>query len=160
MARLLFAAIAVASFVGAAAALAAPKVTVNTSYYPISGRSTSDLIEQMRQRGPNGFWAYTRWYVRWTGDCRVSVSIDYTYPQWTDRDRAPPYTRRLWDKMMTARRRHEEGHGRHGLNAAAEVEKSRCAGDPRAITRKWAARDKAYDARTAHGRKEGVVLPR
>jgi predicted secreted Zn-dependent protease len=140
-------------------AAAEPSVSVRTTYYPIAGSSVDELKSQMKSNGPQGYWAYTRWYVRWTGDCRVSVEISYTYPQWTDQAKAPPALQSAWTAMIAKLKVHEEGHGRHGTNAAQEVERSRCQGDPKAITRKWAEQDKVYDAETSHGLKQGVVLP-
>jgi predicted secreted Zn-dependent protease len=140
-------------------AVADPSISVRTTYYPIAGTTSAELRSQMKALGPQGYWAYTRWYVRWTGDCRLSVEISYTYPRWTNQDKAPAALRSAWKDMMAHLKSHEEGHGQHGRNAAQEIEKSRCKGDPKSITRKWADQDKVYDAQTNHGRNQGVVLP-
>jgi predicted secreted Zn-dependent protease len=143
----------------ASLAVAEPAVTIRTTYYPITGATGDELKSQMRENGPQGYWAYTRWHVRWTGNCRVSVEISYTYPRWTNQDQAPAVLQAAWKAMISSLQSHEEGHAQHGRNAAQEVEKSGCQGDPTANTRKWAEQDKVYDAETNHGLKQGVVLP-
>ena len=138
---------------------AEPAVTVNSTYYAITGTTSAELKAQMKSLGPQGYWAYTTWNVNWTGNCRVSLKISYTYPRWTNQGSAPPALRAAWNQMMTNLRTHEEGHGQHGKNAAKEIEQSHCRSDPKTITQKWAAQDKTYDAQTNHGRTQGVVLP-
>jgi predicted secreted Zn-dependent protease len=140
-------------------AMAEPTVSVRTTYYSISGTTSAELKSQMRSLGPKGFWAYTNWYVRWSGDCRVSLEISYTFPQWTNEKQAPAALQAVWKTMIASLQAHEEGHGRHGRSAAAEIDKARCKGDPKSVTNKWAAQDKVYDAETNHGRSQGVVLP-
>lgn len=137
----------------------AVKPQIRNHYYPIRGTSSAELKAQMKANGPNGWWAYTTWYVRWTGDCRVSLTIDYTMPKWTNAAAAPAKLRSAWDRMYANLKAHEEGHGRHGIEAAREVAQSKCKGDPRRITNKWATQDKVYDAKTNHGVAQGVVLP-
>jgi predicted secreted Zn-dependent protease len=150
---------ALAMLAASSKAGAEPAVKVTTTYYAIGGTMSAELKAQMRSLGPHGFWAYTRWYVRWTGACRVSLEISYTYPRWTDEGSAPPQLRAEWNRMMERLRAHEQGHGQHGRNAAREVEQSGCRDDPRRITGKWAEQDKVYDTQTSHGRAQGVVLP-
>ena len=144
---------------GSPRAAAEPAVTMNTTYYSITGTTSAELKAQMRSRGPQGYWAYTRWYVRWSGDCRISLEISYGFPKWENQAQAPAELQAAWNQMMTALRTHEQGHAENGRSAAREIEASRCAGDPKAIVRKWAEQDKVYDAQTNHGRTQGVVLP-
>jgi predicted secreted Zn-dependent protease len=139
-------------------AVAQPTVSATTGYYEIQGRSAAQLKKQMARRGPKGFWAYTTWHVRWTGDCRVSLEVSYTFPRWTNRDGASASLRQRWDRMITNLMLHERGHEQNGRNAAREIDGSRCAGDPMAIIRKWANQDKVYDKQTKHGVTQGAVL--
>jgi len=60
-----------------AVAVEVPDLTVNRTYYDVSGRTGRALKQQMDKLGPNGFWAYTKWQVKWTAACRVSVIISY-----------------------------------------------------------------------------------
>lgn len=133
-------------------------VSIRTNYYYISGSNVNELKADMRRKGPLGYWAYARWYVRWSADCNVTVSIRYTLPKWPGKDSAPPELRAKWERMITKLREHEEGHGRHGLKAAEEIRATKCRKDPSGIVRKWAAQDGIYDRLTDHGRREGVVL--
>jgi hypothetical protein len=87
------------------------------------------------------------------------VEISYTFPQWTNQDKTPAALQVAWIQMISRLRLHEEGHGQHGKNAAAEIEQSHCQGDPKSITRKWAEQDKVYDTQTEQGQIQGAVLP-
>lgn len=143
---------------GVGSAAAEVKATVTTKYYDIKGKSASQLKAQMKRHGPQGFWAYNNWYVRWTGDCKVSLEVDYTFPRWTNRGSAPAGLRDRWDRMIRNLIIHEQGHEQHGRNAAREIDETRCAGDPMEIIDKWANQDKVYDRKTHHGETQGVVL--
>ena len=138
---------------------AKPKIKVSKKYYSISGSTTRELKQQMRRKGPGGFWARADWRVSWFAGCQVTVEIKYQYPKWENRSGAPADVRRKWDRMMKALVRHEEQHGRHGINAGNEIDQSKCSGSPKKITEKWARQDKIYDRQTKHGKTEGVVLP-
>ncbi len=138
---------------------AKPRIVVKTKYYTITGMTSRELQAEMERNGPGGHWAYTGWYVSWTADCMVTVTIDYELPEWTDRDRAAPGLRASWDRMFEALTIHEQQHARHGIEAAIEIEDSECAGNPETITQKWARQDKIFDAETDHGKNRGVVLP-
>lgn len=139
-------------------AAAEPRVTVKTDHYYIQGKTAAQLKDLMKRRGPKGFWAYTSWYVRWSGNCAVSLEIRHTYPRWTDRSSAPAGMQHRWDHMIANLTLHEEGHGQIGLEAAREIERSGCKGDPMDIIGKWVRHEKRYDKKTRHGMTQGVVL--
>lgn len=139
-------------------AFANPTVKTNWSTYSVTATGVDQILRQMQQKGPNGFWAYTRWYVRWTGSCQVSLEISYTMPKHTKRGAMPPHIRAAWDRMIAALRAHEEQHGAHGINAAHELVRNGCR-NGNAIVAKWAEQDRIYDRLTGHGRSEGVVFP-
>jgi predicted secreted Zn-dependent protease len=143
--------------VGATAADAKPKIKVVNKTYSVNATTAQDLIQQMDARGPKGFWAYTDWYVKWTGGCDLSVSITYTMPKHKNEAKLDPELRKSWQSFVTALRKHEELHGAHGIQAAQEIEKSKCA-DGDSVIRKWSEQDKVLDQRTDHGKKDGVVL--
>lgn len=132
---------------------------VQVKYYTINGKTTQQLKAQMKSKGPNGYWAYVNWYVNWkTKNCRVALKIKYTYPKWANSGQAPKATQKKWRRMISALKKHENGHARHGVSAAKEISKSNCK-NPKAIIKKWAAKDKSYDRKTGHGRTQGVKLP-
>ena len=139
-------------------AIAAPSVSTKTIYYEVYASTSQQLKSQMRLHGPKGFWAYARWYVRWTSKCRLSVEITYTMPKWVNKASAPKALQRRWERMIKKLWLHERGHGRHGIMAAKEIECVGCRHAKR-IARKWAEQDKIYDRRTKHGRTQGVRLP-
>ena len=142
----------------AAPAAADPAVTVITNYYAIEGNTAGDLRRDMNRKGPKGFWAYTNWYVNWSATCHVSLRIVYTLPRWRDRDMAPEELRLKWDTFLSHLIAHENGHATHGRNAASEIDKSRCSSSPGTIVRRWANQDRVYDAKTGHGRTQGVAF--
>ncbi|MCP5095503.1 MAG: DUF922 domain-containing Zn-dependent protease [Chloroflexi bacterium] len=111
----------------------------------------------MKRKGPKGYWAYAKWNIRWSGTCRVTLKINYTMPRWKNKNNAPKRLQKSWNKMIINLKRHEEGHGLHGINAANAIVKAKCNGSNRIIT-KWAKQDKVFDKKTGHGRKQGVVL--
>ncbi len=129
-----------------------------TIHYDIKGKTTQQLKAQMWNKGPNGYWAYVNWYVNWkTRSCRVSLKIKYTYPRWVNINQAPKSTQRKWRRMISALKKHEKGHARHGVEAAREINRNNCR-NPQATIDKWAAQDKIYDQRTKHGLIQGVRL--
>ena len=139
-------------------ASAKPTVKIKQTTYRIHGTTAKQILAQMKQHGPNGYWAYTDWYVRWTGSCRVSVEIDYKVPKHTNEAALPANLRARWKAMVAALVKHEHEHGQHGINAANEIAAAGCLnGD--AIIKKWANEDTRLDKRTRHGKKEGVVFP-
>lgn len=155
----LFCAAGLAALLAGPALAASPTEKITTTYYDVTGRTADELKKQMAKKGPNGFWAYTRWYVRWSGDCEVELEISYTFPRLADRNRVPLPMRSRWDAMIAKLTAHEEQHGQHGRSAATEILAAQCS-NAKTIVRKWAAEDKAYDARTSHGLSEGVKLDR
>mgnify|MGYP001792138813 FL=1 len=140
-------------------AFANPTVQTRWINYAVTGTTVDTILNQMRDNGPNGFWAYTRWYVRWTASCQVSLEINYTIPKHTRRGAMPAQTRIAWDRMIAALRAHEEQHGVHGMNAARELVQKRCR-NGNAIVQKWAEQDRIFDRVTGHGRTEGVTFPK
>ena len=141
----------------AGAAEARPKVQVVEKTYTVNATTAAGLRQQMKLRGPGGYWAYTDWYVRWTGGCRVSVKINFTMPRHTNEAALDPALLRQWRAMVAALKAHEQLHADHGIKAAQEIERRRCAGGD-AIIKKWADQDKVLDKRTNHGIRDGVVL--
>lgn len=139
--------------------MAEPKIVVKTKYYSITGSTSRELKNQVKRKGPGGHLAYTGWHVRWTGSCQITAEISYEYPKWENREQAPDDLRTKWDRMIAALTEHEKQHAQHGINAANEIEKTKCAGNPKDITNKWANQDKIFDAETNYGKKQGVVLP-
>ncbi|WP_371224842.1 DUF922 domain-containing protein [Roseovarius sp. 2305UL8-3] len=140
-----------------APANAEPRIIVIEQTYPVDATTARGLVRQMSTRGRIGFWAFTRGWVSWKGQCEVTVKIRYTLPEHTNPGAMSPELRAKWERMKTAMRRHEERHGQHSINAGREIEQAGCRGG-NAILRKWRQQDKAYDARTRHGRTEGVIL--
>jgi predicted secreted Zn-dependent protease len=178
--------------IGPFQAAAEPAVSENISFYDIVGASPTELVAQMHALGPvdshdgKKVWATTRWRISWKyayhtegSTCllnKVSVvlNIEYKYPRWKNEGDGDEATRSAWTRFMSALQQHEKQHGRHGLDAAREVEKDAGAlkGRPTCeavvedvnalghrVIKKHAARDVEFDQRTHHGRNEGIHLP-
>lgn len=140
-----------------ASARAEPSVSESWSYYSVTGSDLPTLRREMAAKGPNGYWAYAEWYVKWSASCRVSVKLTYTMPALSDGSDLSPRDRGKWDSMITALKAHEEQHGAHGLAAGREIEAANCV-KPRRIIRKWNQADKRLDRETDHGARTGVTL--
>lgn len=95
-------------------------------YYNITGSTAKELKKNMKLKGPNGYWAYARWYVNWSGNCQVDVTINYTMPRWQNRTSVPKKLQNSWDKMIANLKIHEEVHGSHGIKAANAIVASKC----------------------------------
>lgn len=139
-------------------AWANPTIRENWITYSVDGRSSAEVLSQMRFRGPNGFWAYTRWSVRWSASCKVDLEITYTMPQHTNPAALPRNVLARWKRMHAALVAHERKHGQHGINAAHELVANACR-NGNAIIARWAEQDRVLDRRTRHGETEGVVFP-
>lgn len=138
-------------------ALANPTIEIVERPYNVDATTIAGLRRQMSTRGPVGYWAYTRGHVVWRGHCEVTVRVRYSLPQHTRPEAMPADVRAKWDRMLKAMRAHEEQHGQHSINAGREIKAAGCR-NGLAILRKWRAQDRAYDARTGHGKTEGVDL--
>lgn len=139
-------------------AMAEPIIEENWQTYPVEGTTAGEILRQMQERGPNGFWAYTSWYVRWSADCEVRLQIDYTMPRHTAPHTLDEPLRNDWEAMLKALGQHEEKHGAHGVGAARELFETSCR-DGDDIIARWAEQDRILDRETQHGRTEGVVFP-
>lgn len=137
------------------AATAAPKVSVDWTFYEVRGNTIKALRDAINKNGPRGYWALTTWYIEWTGTCQVSLKITYQMPKLMNADTLPAPVKSQWDTMYAALKAHEETHGAHGLQAAQELERQQCK-NGNAIIDKWAAEDRAYDRRSNHGANEGI----
>jgi predicted secreted Zn-dependent protease len=172
-------------------AFANPAIKFSTTYYDIVGHTVSELAKQMDLLGPkdeggagNGaadtLWAVdTQWtdrygasYCRAVG-ARVSATIRYRFPRWTNEGDADATMRAEWERFMAALRTHEAGHAQHGEDAARAVEKALLAlpggasceavdAEAAAVTNRiidsYQALDVEYDRVTQHGIVQGTTL--
>lgn len=139
-------------------ALAGPTIEENWETYPVDGTTIEEILAQMAERGPEGYWGHAKWHVRWTGSCEVRLRIDYRMPRHVNPELLDERVRGSWEGMIEALGRHERQHGAHGVGAAEELVGKACR-DGKAIVEKWVEQDRAYDRETDHGRFEGVVFP-
>lgn len=159
--------------------LAARKV--ETVYYSIYGSSYEELSQQMAQKGPRGFSAYTSSSLKYNyrttsagSACRIAqINVDYvltyTMPQWEAPDSAPPALIDWWGKFYTALLSHEENHGRIADQRYSAIRtklsslgtRPSCAEfgplltqEYNVISQEFAAKQAEYDRLTQHGRTE------
>jgi predicted secreted Zn-dependent protease len=142
---------------GFAPAQSEPLIIVQTKTYPVSATTSAGLQAEMRKRGPRGFWAYTRWDIRWSKDCVVDVQITYTLPRHSNPGDLPVPIARSWRSMRAALKAHEEEHGSHGIAAAREISQANCV-EAKSIIRKYNLADLRLDRLTRHGQTQGVRL--
>lgn len=170
---------------------AEPTIMIDYDYYDIEGQTADELREQMNIYGvvwSNGniYDAYTGWNVKWhyqyrliNEGCSISsvettLYVDFRLPRWKNYSDGPSGLKRKWDAYMRSLRRHEDGHKKIGLTAAAEIERSLIEMEPaatcddmaeranklgRRILAEYAEKEKAYDARTNFGETQGAVFP-
>ena len=134
----------------------------------------------------NIYDAYTGWDVKWNyryritdTDCSISavtttLYVEFRLPRWVNYDSGPSALMKKWDAYIQSLRRHENGHKDFGIQAAIEIEQSIAELDPavtcdalaktanelgRRILSEYAAKERAYDARTNFGETQGAVFP-
>lgn len=160
-------------------------------HYMISGSTPADLRRDMNAKGPQGtegrrFDGYTRWHVSWryqyqkaAGHCAIAsisthVKVTMTLPRWRNEESANSSVRQQWRHYLTALEQHEQGHRRHGIDAAKEVDHAIGSMPPAAncdalgananalgmgILRKYNQLDLDYDRDTRHGATQGARFP-
>ena len=172
-------------------AYAAVDIDDQVERYPITGSTPADLRREMNAKGPHSsdgrrFDGHTRWHVSWRyqysnsgSGCTIasvntSVKVTMTLPEWRNEGSANGDTRRHWSGYIVALERHEQGHRRHGIDAANEVDRAIAALPPAgncdalgananalgmSILRKYNQRDLDYDRDTRHGATQGARFP-
>lgn len=163
----------------------------DTRHYTIRGATAAELRGEMDAKGPRGgdgrrYDGYTRWHVAWRyryrtqgGQCfidRVATTVDVTFtmPQWANEGFGSTELRRRWRQYLVALQQHENGHRRHGVEAAGEIDRGIAGLAPRAsceslgaaadalghqVIRQYNQRDLDYDRTTDHGRTQGARFP-
>lgn len=134
-----------------------PNVIESRQYYTVMGSTVPEITRSMKKNGPNGYWGYTHWYVKWDGACRITVTIKYTMPKLANRSKVSENILKRWDTMIAKLKAHEKNHGQHGINAAKEIKAGQCKSSY-FILWKWNIQDTIYDLTTNHGEKEGVIF--
>ena len=172
-------------------ARAAPSVEVTVKYYDVRGASADELRQQMNRLGirwkdENTYDAYTGWDIRWRytyeksesrcsiSSVRTSVDISYQYPRWSNPHSASAALKKRWELFIRALTKHEQGHGKIGVDSANEIEQSiaelrsrrTCATLGKAanavghqILDKYRSIEVDYDRRTRHGATQGAKFP-
>lgn len=160
-----------------------------TDHYDVRGTTAEEIHAEMRRRGPRGddrvYFGRTAWDARWeltyaerSGSCRmrradVWINVEQTLPRWQPEGRAKAALAQQWDAFLHALRRHEDGHEALAEQAGYEilrqinnleaatcvVLKQKAHALARAALRRGLEANKRYDARTRHGRTEGVRWP-
>ncbi|MCG7493907.1 DUF922 domain-containing protein [Thalassobius sp. Cn5-15] len=126
-------------------------------YYDVSSLKLHNIRRELTRKGPRGYWAYAQWWVSWTAQCEVTLTLTIDMPRHTRLDDMPADLRREWLRMTDALLKHERMHLDHGRQAAAAVAADKCQ-TPYEIIDHWAAEDVELDRRTNHGRADGVYL--
>ena len=162
---------------------AADSLNVRTNYYDVTGDTFQTIREEIVRRRPwkEECDAFTRWKVDWTftmedpgSGCRlkslsVSTDITITMPRWNVAASEDAGLKAAWISYFKLLATHEEGHKQIALAAAKEARNcilqlkpaGSCSELESSINREgkkvidqFAEREKVYDARTDHGRKQ------
>jgi len=168
---------------------AAVDIEETLEHYDISGSKAGQLKRAMKRLGPREgggrYVAYTEWILTWTytfdereTECRfdsfdVRAAITMTLPRWDPGDDAPVELVERWERFIEALERHENGHARIALEAAASIDAAVSALGPRAScdelereadatardkVERYRHRERRYDEETNHGRAQGARL--
>lgn len=137
--------------------VAGPDISEKISYYTVAGSSLPELRREMFLNGPDGFWAYTSWWVSWDATCRVDARVSIEMPRLATPEHLTAAEYNTWQSMLVSLLAHERKHGANGISAAKEIAAASCV-DAQQIIRKWNQKDRILDQRTDHGAREGVEL--
>ncbi len=132
-----------------------PVLTKEVAFYDLDALTREGLLQQISQRGPNGYDGVTEWQITWNWLCRVELRSRITLPKHTRLADLGPLQQNSWKAYLAALRRHEFTHQYHGERAAKEVAENACIG-ARFIVGYWQAQTEIFDLRTNHGAKDGV----
>jgi len=162
---------------------AADSLTIRTNYYDVTGDTLQGIREEIVRQRPwkEERDAFTRWKVDWTftmedpgSGCRlkslnITTDITITMPRWNVAASEDERLKAAWISYFKLLATHEEGHKQIALAAAKEARKrilqlkptASCPELESAINREgkkvitqFAEREKVYDERTDHGRKQ------
>jgi predicted secreted Zn-dependent protease len=160
---------------------------IRTNTYAVTGATIREIRADLARKRPwkSELDGYTAWKVDWSyrterteSGCRlqsidVRTEITITIPRWTPPADADPQTKANWATYIKGLLAHEDGHKRIALAAANEV-RTRVKQVPAAATcrdldaslkreankavEEFKRREKLYDERTDHGRKDGATF--
>jgi predicted secreted Zn-dependent protease len=138
---------------------AAQEITENVVYdsYVVDGRTLSDVADDMAANGPQGFWAYTTWYVNWSAECEITIDAAITLPELAEDNDLSAYDEETFANMLEALDAHEQGHVDFARGFAEEVAAVGC-DVPEGALDVWLEQERDYDAETNHGETQGVTL--
>lgn len=148
--------------------------------YAIMGSSASALRNSINANRGHEYDAQTDWSIQWsvkncaTPAWTVSLSIDYSMPNWDVPAGADPVLVAQWRTYVSALYCHEYGHGKIGLDCANRIYDDFAGlpgnADCNALTSAAKARFQAilndchtietdYDTQTNHGATMGAIFP-
>ena len=167
---------------GPAGAAPDPYSNVTYVYYDVTGHDAASIRASMDPQRPvdpadgQPYDALTAWRIdwRWDGDgrggcdlgtTRVSFSATITFPR-LDPSGVPPAVLAEWNRFAAGLRAHELQHVRHAADRlddiaralrSATCETANARGE--AVLEQIRAQDRDFDARTEHGRAQGLRFP-
>jgi predicted secreted Zn-dependent protease len=137
--------------VAAPAAAAKAAVDEVVEYFDVSGVTAAEILDDMRNKGPNistggahalaathadyrheSEMAYRRDGRCATIDLQVSLTLTYHIPRWADEANASGNVRNWWDSLIRRIWAHERGHARIAREGAEEIRKALLAVQPAA----------------------------
>ena len=121
-------------------AVSAPVVDVKVDYYWVSGRTASEIRNDLNRKTPirqdgKKYDAHTDWFVKWnfwwnesSGLCTIKkvetrVDVQYVLPKLNRSGSIPSSLKQKWETYKKAFLHHENGHKDMGVRAAREIEK-------------------------------------
>ncbi|MES2944849.1 MAG: DUF922 domain-containing protein [Pseudomonadota bacterium] len=157
---------------------------IAVNHYEVQGHDQGSLLRSLRANGPNGFHGFASWNVSYEYttkpdrdacqiiSVRLKVSGKILMPRWIDASAAPVQLQQRWGEYYAALKRHEDGHIQHGRELALLVNErlmglgslpcdqmqARTQVEFQRLYDNLKTRDQEYDARTQHGKSQGIAL--
>lgn len=155
-----------------------PGTSMKVEYYDIRGTTWEALMNELRAKGPEGWWGNAGTAIGWKATSRMTpagcvmeglrLDADSTMhlPRWANRFEGSAALQSQWDTAFRALEYHERGHVQISLESARQMERELRAIPPqptcaelealsKAITQRIVAehrqRQTLYDAENQHG---------
>jgi len=156
------------------------KASEQVDTYAIMGNTANALRSSINANRGHEYDAQTDWYIEWsvkncaTPQWTVTLTIDYSMPNWDVPAGADPTLVAQWRTYLSALYCHEYGHGKLGLDCANRIydDFANVSGNSdcsvvtnaakarfQAILSDCQAKEADYDAQTNHGATMGAVFP-
>ena len=137
------------------------KEEVIYDFYEVEGRNLTDILIEIREKGSNGFWGWTRTrnFVR-PKFCSTRLLANVTMPRLSERTKERFSTAEKLEflRMYTALHSHELRHVDNGRRFSEAEKTLGCLSDDHPFLEYFSNDQIRLDERSKHGRRQGLKL--